>query len=225
MTYGVDVLSLLDRPIAFHRVFVTITGSVTAGVMLSQAFYWSRRTTLKDGWFYKKADEWTKETGLSRREQETARKVLRKLGILEETKRGIPATLHFRVSHEALIMAISAVPHETYNQDVRKTPNLIGGKGESNSETTAEITSEKERKERVPCSGTKGGAFVPNRKYPETEEEMYSTLERIGLEPNPDYDGNFFEQMDQNGWVLPNGEPVYDWVATYQARIHKATTF
>ena len=33
------LLQLLDRPIAFHRCFVTLTGSVTAALMLSQALY------------------------------------------------------------------------------------------------------------------------------------------------------------------------------------------
>jgi hypothetical protein len=32
-----SVLALLDRPIAFHRAFATLTGSATAGLLLSQA--------------------------------------------------------------------------------------------------------------------------------------------------------------------------------------------
>ena len=52
-----SLLDLLDRPIAFHRVFVTITGSLAAGVMLSQALYWSRRTKDPEGWFYKTQPE------------------------------------------------------------------------------------------------------------------------------------------------------------------------
>ncbi len=39
-----DLGDLLDRPIAFYRVFVMITGSVTGALMLSQAVYWSKRT-------------------------------------------------------------------------------------------------------------------------------------------------------------------------------------
>ena len=33
------ILNTLDRPIAFHRCFVTLTGSVTVALMLSQAVY------------------------------------------------------------------------------------------------------------------------------------------------------------------------------------------
>jgi hypothetical protein len=62
--------------------------------------------------------------------------------------------------------------------------------------------------------------FVPKVPYPETEDEMYATLERRGIEPNPDYDGNFFAQNEASNWTI-NGKPVVDWPATYQARLEK----
>ena len=89
---------LLDRPIAYHRILARIAGSVSGGVFLSQALYWSKRTTLQDSWFYKTADEWFDETFLTRREQETVRKRLVALKILEERKNGVPAKLYFRVN-------------------------------------------------------------------------------------------------------------------------------
>jgi hypothetical protein len=96
------LLDLLDRPIAFHRIFVTLTGSVLAAVMLSQAFYWSRRTKHPGGWFYKTQEEWEEETGLTRGEQEAARKRLRITGFWAEERRGIPARLYFRVDLDML---------------------------------------------------------------------------------------------------------------------------
>jgi DNA-binding PadR family transcriptional regulator len=60
--------------------------------------------------------------------------------------------------------------------------------------------------------------FVPKVKYPETQEEMYDTLERLGISIDPDHDGNFFEQMQASDWTI-QGEPVWDWPATYQARL------
>ena len=118
--------TLLDRPIAYHRVFVDVTGSVTAAVMLSQAVYWSKRTKDGDGWFWKTQAEWTEETGLSRSEQETARKRLVECGVWEEERRGIPARLFFRVLTDKLECLVSAIkyagiPHtgmqESSNQD------------------------------------------------------------------------------------------------------------
>ena len=96
------LLEAFDRPIAYHKSFAQITGSVATGVMLSQLVYWSKRTTDADGWFYKIQAEWQEETALTRTEQETARKKLKALGILEEKKVGIPCKLYFRVSTKEL---------------------------------------------------------------------------------------------------------------------------
>jgi hypothetical protein len=108
------LLDLLDRPIAFHRVFVELAGSVTAGLLLSQGYYWTRikRQTEpeSDGWFYKTQDEWADETGMGRSEQETARKRLRQTAFWQEDRRGLPAKLYFRVDIAQLIEAISDQP-------------------------------------------------------------------------------------------------------------------
>ena len=77
--YNDALLEILDRPISYHRCFAQITGSVAAGVMLSQLIYWSKRTSDPEKWFYKTQKEWQEETGLTRTEQENARKKLRNL--------------------------------------------------------------------------------------------------------------------------------------------------
>jgi hypothetical protein len=97
-----NLLALLDRPIAYHRILAEIGGSVTAGVFLSQAVYWSQRTDDPDGWFWKTQKEWQEETYLKRSEQEIARRELRAAGILEEKKKGVPAKLYFRLNAETL---------------------------------------------------------------------------------------------------------------------------
>lgn len=136
-----DVLNLLDRPIAYHRVFVTLTGSVTAAVLLSQAVYWSRRTGENGGWWWKTAADWTEETGLTRREQETARAILRELGFWQEEKRGIPARLWFFLDVPALEIVLRETSMaENAKQAWQETPNRHGGNRHSISEITAEIT-------------------------------------------------------------------------------------
>ncbi len=97
-----QLVRLLDRPIAFHRCFVDPTGSITAALMLSQALYWQQRTKDPDGWWYKTREEWREETGMSRWEQEEARKRLRRVGVLREERRGIPARLWYRVDEGQL---------------------------------------------------------------------------------------------------------------------------
>ncbi len=108
-----QLLKLLDRPIAFHRCFVTLTGSVTAALMLSQALYWQQRAKSDDGWWFKTRDDWTEETGMARREQEGARKKLRNLGILQEDLRGVPATLWYKVDETRLLEAITNLSDPT----------------------------------------------------------------------------------------------------------------
>lgn len=98
-----DVLTLLDRPIAFHRCFVDLTGSITAALFLSQAVYWQRRVPEdRAGWWFKSQTEWTEEIGLSRREQETARLRLKQIGVLQEERRGVPAKLWYRIDEDTL---------------------------------------------------------------------------------------------------------------------------
>lgn len=93
---------LLGRPIAFQRCFVRLTDSMSAALMLSQALYWSERTSDPDGWFYKSREEWTEETGLSRRKQESARRALRESGCWQEKLCGVPARLFYRIDEDVL---------------------------------------------------------------------------------------------------------------------------
>ena len=102
-----QLVRLLDRPIAFHRCFIDPTGSITAALMLSQALYWQQRTKDPDGWWYKTREEWREETGMSRWEQEEARKRLRRVGVMREERRGIPARLWYRVDEEQLLALLA----------------------------------------------------------------------------------------------------------------------
>jgi len=136
------LIQIIDRPIAFQRSFVYMTKSINAALMLSQAVYWSNRTTLSDGWFYKVRDEWENETGLTRTEQETARKILRNLGILEENLRGVPAKMHYRINEDnlrtCLLETSRTVGGKPADSDVGNLPTYIGT--ETTTETTAEST-------------------------------------------------------------------------------------
>jgi hypothetical protein len=113
------LIEMLDRPIAYQRCFVTISKSVTAAVMLSQAVYWAKRTTDPDKWFWKSQLEWEEETGLTRSEQETARKKLAAIGVLEEKKQGLPCRLYFRVNTKKLYSQLI----ESSNQTCNNQPN------------------------------------------------------------------------------------------------------
>ena len=166
---GLDLV--LDRPIAFHRSFVSIrtkTGGklgVAAALMLSQAIYWARRSSDDEGWFYKTQEEWEEETGLTRREQETARKRLRATDFWHEELRGMPARLHFRVDFEALAAALGLCQtslHESAQQVCTNPPNKFARKRQTIpyiTETTTETTSKK----RLSSEDDSSVHVVPNK--------------------------------------------------------------
>ncbi len=103
---------LLQRPIAYHPIFSKISGNHTAGLMLSQIFYWTKIIDMteptREGWFYKTREEWHTELLLTRKEQETARRRLKTIGLIEEKKAGIPAKLYFRLNKTKLLELLNA---------------------------------------------------------------------------------------------------------------------
>lgn len=91
-----------QTPIVFNRIYLDITGSVTAAMWLAYAVYHVCERQRRPGdWMVRSQAEWCRETGLSRREQENARKRLRHLGVLVE-KRSPNAPLAYRIDMERL---------------------------------------------------------------------------------------------------------------------------
>ncbi len=111
-----SLIQLLDRPIAYNPALAKLrAGKVKSGpvaaVFLSQMLYWHNR--MGGEWMYKTQADITSETALTRDEQETARKRLVSLGVLAEERRGVPATMHYRINVdrlEALLLEAATVP-------------------------------------------------------------------------------------------------------------------
>jgi hypothetical protein len=112
-----------------------------AGIFLRQLFYWTGKQHDPEGWIYKTQSEMEQETGLARKQQEKARKILCKYGVLEEVKRGVPCRLWYRVDLEALLRFMES-PHSTMNQWKRKQDNSHATKtaDEGNSSSRDGIT-------------------------------------------------------------------------------------
>ncbi|MEY8205432.1 MAG: DnaT-like ssDNA-binding domain-containing protein [Bermanella sp.] len=104
-----DISDLFDRPIAFQRPFVALGAGITGALLLSQAMYWSKRANKTSGWFYKTQTEWTEETGLTRTEQETARRKLKKMGVLLEKKQGVPCKIFFKIDNDGLRLKLASL--------------------------------------------------------------------------------------------------------------------
>lgn len=208
------ITDLLDRPIAFQRAFVALGVGITGALMLSQAVYWAKRTNDGEGWFYKSQEDWTEETGLTRYEQEGARKKLCSLGVLEEARKGVPARLFYRVNMEALSHQLecaifpesslgdSHIPDcgnstikSAGNQQAskRKTSRQDAGKPaiiltENTTETTSEITAE------TTTGG--GGGLAVSKALPKSKQQ----------------------KPDANIKALPEWIPVDAWIAFVEMR-------
>lgn len=91
-----------QRPIAFNPMLGQLTNSLAAGVLMSQLLFWWGKGEKKD-WIYKTVEEIRAETGLSKREQLTAIKKWKNIGVLETKRSGLPAKRHFKIDTDKLI--------------------------------------------------------------------------------------------------------------------------
>ncbi|TDR27709.1 hypothetical protein [Hydromonas duriensis] len=100
----------LEHSIAIYRPLVTVLGSVKSALLLSQLIHWTGcgvDVVRHDGWFFKTSVELKEETGLTQYEQETARKQLKDLRVIEVSMRGKPAKPWIKVNLEGLSSIIA----------------------------------------------------------------------------------------------------------------------
>ena len=93
-----DILQGVGRPVVYYPKLISVLGGLKEAAFICQLVYWIGKQRDKEGWIYKTQKQIREETGLTRYEQETVRKNLKKLGILEEKYQGIPRKLYFRVN-------------------------------------------------------------------------------------------------------------------------------
>lgn len=186
---------LCDRPIAFNPAFVPI-GGICGALMLSQAIYWSRRTSDPDGWFYKTQKDWRAETGMTRAEQEKARRALKSAGVLEENLSGVPAKLYYRVDFDTLTAAVMAekegdqAPPSSLREhdklDCSKQTSKIAGNEQTITETTTETTTDISvptgTGAKAPADDLFGGKPEPKSKEGELTHNARARMWRLGVE-------------------------------------------
>ena len=96
----------VGKSVVYYPELTSITGGVTATLLLSYLVHWPGHEEDEDRWGYVTQEELTACLGLSRSEQETARRNLVGRGLLEEKKKGIPCRLWYRVNMENLVDAL-----------------------------------------------------------------------------------------------------------------------
>lgn len=169
---------LLLRPIAFHRVFVDLTGEVNSALMLSQAYYWSTRTKDSEGWFYKSSAEWTEETGLTRHQQDTARKRLKETGFWREKVKGMPVKCFFMIDKIALFSILTeSGKHDEFSVN-RQSILTESGKHSIYPETTTETTSS-DSKESAPRKDLFGQPDSKKKKKEKVDDGFYPEFVKL----------------------------------------------
>ncbi len=206
-----EELDIFERPIAFYPLLARLAGSVLAGVMLSQGLYWSKRTTTKDGFFWKTQEQWEEETCLTRSEQETARKKLLALAapdgrkVWHEERRGVPAKLFFYVDRAALRdIVLHSSMQESRNLECGNPAIKGAGIPQSITETTSEntadsyVSSEEEtlslpfsdfpepvKEAAPPAAKRKTASLEPKKKEDSPAKEIVKAYERVLQEETP----------------------------------------
>ena len=121
--------ALLGRPVAYQAVFTRLPGvTVQGAIFLSQALFLTNTPTAskREGWFWKEQqgehDSWESETGMSAKQQVTARKQLTQIGVLEEVRKGVPAKTWYRVNSEALATQLALALSDEATEKQPETP-------------------------------------------------------------------------------------------------------
>jgi hypothetical protein len=98
---------LPNRVVGYSPDLARMVGGATIGLFLSQLLFLSDKGANPEGWVYKSEQEMGKETGLTKREQQTARRKLLSLGVIVIIRGGWKNTYHFKVNWEKLYQVIT----------------------------------------------------------------------------------------------------------------------
>jgi hypothetical protein len=117
---------LPNRVVGYSPDLARIVGGATTGLFLSQLLFLSDKGANPEGWVYKSEQEMGKETGLTKREQQTARRKLLALGVIAIMRGGWKNTYHFKVLWEKLyqVIAGSKRPQTVTTEKVETEQNV-----------------------------------------------------------------------------------------------------
>jgi hypothetical protein len=114
---------LPNRVVGYSPDLARIVGGATTGLFLSQLLFLSDKGHNPEGWVYKSESEMGRETGLTKREQQTARRKLLGLGVIAIMRGGWKNTYHFKVIWEKLYQVIAG-SQQTQTVSTRKDEQL-----------------------------------------------------------------------------------------------------
>ena len=106
------MLKNTGRAIAYRPNLARLFGGVIAEIFFEQIFYWQDKADPVLG-VYKNQEELEIETVLSRKEQETARKLLREKGVLIETHKRLEHRMYYKIDCEKLDELLATLANDT----------------------------------------------------------------------------------------------------------------
>jgi hypothetical protein len=110
---------LPHRVVGYSPDLARMVGGATIGLYLNQLLFLSDKGANIEGWVYKSEAEMGKETGLTKREQQTARRKLLSLGVIAIMRGGWKNTYHFKVLWDRLYQLIAG-SQQTQNVSAEK---------------------------------------------------------------------------------------------------------
>ena len=137
------LLALNQQPIAVYPIYIDITGSLTAGVLLSQLLYWDSK--MKGNEFYKNDSELMQETRLTQSEFKTAKKMISQLSFMHIERKGTQFRTYYAVDHDELLVVLRRFSSSfTYQLGSRLSTSQRGVNLRTiiGTENTQEITTE-----------------------------------------------------------------------------------
>jgi hypothetical protein len=117
---------LPNRVVGYSPDLARAVGGATIGLFLSQLLFLSDKGANPEGWVYKSEAEMGQETGLTKREQQTARRKLLALGVITIMRGGFRNTYHFKVIWEKLYQVIAGIqkPQNVSTEKNERTQNV-----------------------------------------------------------------------------------------------------
>ncbi|MGB6097903.1 MAG: hypothetical protein WBF95_16600 [Comamonas thiooxydans] len=185
-------LTNVGHPVAYYPRLARFFGSVNVAILFAQLHYWSQRGESDLG-THKSSEQFTEETGLSYREQVTARKQLREAGFLVETHRRLEHRIYYRLNLEAVDAAFdawteaqtkaqspndeNAVRENTNPQlgsDAKSSPGAADSSLDELRQTQSVINTETPHKTptETPSTAAKAGAKAAKVKEPKEPKEV-----------------------------------------------------
>lgn len=197
-----DLVRDFGNPVAYYPGLVKHLGSVNAVILFCQFFYWTGKETSELG-IFKTTEEIEHETGLTYEEQLTARKKLKRKGVLHETNKRLEHRIYYRIDTEQLDALLSqgvenaplgqspfgekgkANPANTAKPNPPTGDSLTRGQGvpgfvhtENTTKNTTEITVPVADKSAPVAGGVLVGEVLPKGKQPEEKPQQETEFQQ-----------------------------------------------